>query len=242
VGAATNNAFTGQDGWSNSSSSNAGTVVTTVTSGEYTGGQAISGGTATYIGANKNVTLSSNYNFDLRYGAGQEMGVGHWNDDDSDGLFDQAEAELQIGVISGTGGWYFGARYAGFGTRSWSDGAGSLVTGGPGVAGTAGDWYRFNVSYSPNGGNYDINVGIRNLSTGTDIDFDSGLLGVQSWSFIITAAQFGVAPASAEGLFIRTTTSGANGLIDNINTAVPEPSAALLGGLGLLGLLRRRRD
>ncbi|MEN9975089.1 MAG: hypothetical protein RLZZ282_1095 [Verrucomicrobiota bacterium] len=35
---------------------------------------------------------------------------------------------------------------------------------------------------------------------------------------------------------------GANGLIfDNITVSVPEPSAALLGGLGLLALMRRRR-
>ena len=36
---------------------------------------------------------------------------------------------------------------------------------------------------------------------------------------------------------------GGNGLsFDNIVVTVPEPSAALLGGLGVLGLLRRRRN
>jgi hypothetical protein len=236
---ATNRAFDGQDGWSRSTSSSTGTVVSTTTSGEYIGGQAIGG--ATYIGANRNEILTSNFSFDLRYGSGQEMGVGHWNDDDNDGLFDQGESELQIGVVSGAGGWYFGARYANFGTRVYSDGAGNVVSGGPGVAGTAGHWYRFNVEYIDNGGNYDITVDLRNLTTSTDIDFDSGTAGVQNWNFTITAAQFGVAPADADGLFVRTTTSGTNGLLDNINTAVPEPSAALLAGLGLLGLLRRRR-
>jgi MYXO-CTERM domain-containing protein len=52
--------------------------------------------------------------------------------------------------------------------------------------------------------------------------------------------------ATANG-FTSTTSQlivgGANGLVfDNISvTVVPEPSAALLGGLGVLGLLRRRR-
>lgn len=47
--------------------------------------------------------------------------------------------------------------------------------------------------------------------------------------------------------FIRITFNGATGnsgnnRIDNLQiTAVPEPAAALLGGIGLLGLLRRRR-
>ena len=40
----------------------------------------------------------------------------------------------------------------------------------------------------------------------------------------------------------RLILGGGNGLsFDNIVVAVPEPSAALLGGLGVLGLLRRRR-
>ena len=48
------------------------------------------------------------------------------------------------------------------------------------------------------------------------------------------------------GDFLGLDESGNHTAIDNLSingtfTAVPEPSAALLGGLGLLALLRRRR-
>lgn len=239
VGTTTNNAFTGQDDWSASSGGAAGTIVATTNSGEYVGGQALSG--TSYIGANANYTVSNTYSFDLRYGIGQEMGVGHWNDDDADGLFDQAEAELQVGIVADGGSPYaFGLRTAGFGTRIWANGTGGAITTGTGLSGTAGDWYRFVVSYVANGSNYDITMAVRNLTISTDIDFDSTTSGIQPWMVTVTSGQFGVAPSDAEGLLIRTTTSGSNGLIDNINT-IPEPTAALLGGLGLLGLLRRRR-
>ncbi len=43
-------------------------------------------------------------------------------------------------------------------------------------------------------------------------------------------------------IFIRNGSIAADYLVDNVSlTLVPEPAAAVLGGLGLLGLLRRRR-
>jgi MYXO-CTERM domain-containing protein len=54
-----------------------------------------------------------------------------------------------------------------------------------------------------------------------------------------TAAQIGAA-----GFFTGSGTAGTNAsktAIFQVGEAIPEPSAALLGALGVLGLLRRRR-
>jgi hypothetical protein len=242
IGGSTNNPFSGQDGWSASSSNNAGQVINTTTSGEYTGGKGLSGGLGTYIGARGESIASGashTISFDLRFGSGQEVGVGFWRDADADGLFDQNEVSAQFGVQADLAVPYaFGYRTAGFGTRGYSDGLGGTIGSGNGVAGNSGDWYHFDILITPGIGDFDIVMSVRNLTTGTDIDFDSNVAGATPFSFSLTSAQFGFAPQDADGLFVRVTGAAT---LDNL-LVIPEPSTALLGGLGLLLVGRRRRQ
>lgn len=60
-----------------------------------------------------------------------------------------------------------------------------------------------------------------------------------------TESVFTLAQQSSAFITVNAIPAGefGGGTIDNLSvTAVPEPSAALLGGLGILGLLRRRRN
>lgn len=71
----------------------------------------------------------------------------------------------------------------------------------------------------------------------------------QSTSYALATLDLSAIDAldGAASVILRYTLDGASGTsgnnrIDNLQVnAVPEPSAALLGGLGLLGLIRRRR-
>lgn len=94
---------------------------------------------------------------------------------------------------------------------------------------TAGDTVTITLSNTAgNGSAFNGNGSVAKIKIGANTE-SVFTLAQQSTAFItvnsIQAGQFGA------------------GLIDNLSvTAVPEPSAALLGGLGILGLLRRRRN
>jgi hypothetical protein len=82
-------------------------------------------------------------------------------------------------------------------------------------------------------------IGTRNW-TGTPGGTDSGMIDLSSLGTITTATDFRVY------IITGASTTSHGFALDNITlegtvTAIPEPSAALLGGLGLLALLRRRR-
>ena len=136
--------FAGQQGWSNSTSTDAGQILTTTTSGLYVGGQALSTVSPngnTYLGA-KNLGLNggfSSFTFNLRQGTTgttPDTYVGGYFDANNDGQFTQGtESQIMAGIVStGVGVLNFGFRGAGFTTR--------LPTG---VAPTAGDWYRLTI-------------------------------------------------------------------------------------------------
>jgi autotransporter-associated beta strand protein len=225
----TDRPFDGQDGWSRSTSNSAGVVAATLSSGAYTAGQAIRATAGqTYIGAKSGYVLvdpaTRQFTFDLQYGTGQETSVALWDDADGDGLFDQAEAQFQVGVVAVGTPYQFGYRVKNFG--------GTRIAGG--VAGVGGNWYRVVITIGdPDLGSGDRVVTMRvvNLTTGADLDFDPAVLGAQPWVTTVTAANFGTAPESCEGVAIRVTNN--NAAIDNINGPIPPlppPLAAWDGG------------
>ena len=234
-GTTTNRPFDGQQGWSKSTSGNGGQIITTTTSGSYAGSQALTGSTAasagsadTYIGG-KSIGPMTSLVFDFRY-YGVELGIGGWNDTVlNPAFFDQSEAQFMAGIVATSGTTY------GFGLR----GAGFLSTGGnyngrfsTGTTGTVGDWYRMTVT--PDFANLQVSLAVYNLTT-------SAAVTLATSTFTLTGAQFGVDPAAYEGISARVTShASAPAVLDNINV-IPEPAAALLGGLGMLSLLRRRR-
>lgn len=225
----TDKPFSGQDGWSVSTGNSGGLVAATVTSGEYSAGQAVRANPGqTYIGAKSGYVLvdptSKQFTFDLLYGAGQECGVGLWNDDDADGLFDQSEGQIHFGVVSdGTAPYAFGYRSKSFGTRFYSNATGGTISSGAGVAGVEGHWYRFLVTVGdPDGsGIRQITMRVYDLTLSSHVDFDSVTPNIQNWVANVPSANFGAAPADCEGTFVRVTTSGSNTAVDNINGPPP---------------------
>lgn len=224
VSVLTDRPFDGQQGWSRSSSDNVGNIITTTTSGTYTGGQGLTGSTTgstqTYVGA-KALGAFDSYVFDFRYYATREVVVGGWNDDDNDSLFDNSEVEFMAGTVAISGTTSFGLRTAGFGDR--------LSTG---TSGTNGSWYRMTVT--PDFANLQVSIAVFNLTSNSTVTLATSV-------FTLTSAEFGVDPTLYEGVAVRLTSDSALPVtLDNIQL-IPEPSVALLGSLGLLALLRRRR-
>lgn len=252
-----NKPFTGQDGWSQSTGNHAGALMPTSSSGEYVGGHALfTSGGQTYIGG-KAFPLTTNGRvqivFDLLYRSLGELGVGFWHDADHDGLFDNHavdgatgnfETGVQFGVVADAGvPFAFGIRDASFGQRRWTSSNGTLVTSGQGVAGVNGDWYRCSVDITRLQPNlFSLTMNVRSLTLGTDLDFNSTTTGNQPISAFLTLAQMGFDPTTqADGIFVRVTSNGGVGAIDNLVMTVPEPETALILAAAVACLSMRRR-
>ncbi len=196
--------FDGTKGWSRSVSSSPARIVATSTSGEYQGGQALgTNGSGTMICAVRDIAVPGTKNmirFDAQYFTG--IMVGLVRDGDGDSLFDSnSDTGMSYGV--GGTGVKFQARNAGFGTEILSP-----------VTGTNGNWYRFQVEMGDSSsGQREITMAVRNLTSGSDVDFDSATAGVQPWKIQVTDAAFAVAPNLAEGAYVRLTSSAK---IDNL--------------------------
>jgi hypothetical protein len=204
--------FTGLQGWSLSTSNATGAITAASSSGEYEGGQALTSvGSNTYIGGKLGIVktaATSTISFDAMFSSAIQVG---FLGDNGNGLFDQ---NVDTGMQFGFGGSPIRVQYrpAGFGSPSVNS------PGNP--AFTSGDWYRFNLLIGPgSGGNREITMSLRNLTTAADVDLNGTAAG-NAWTFTVTDVAFGVAPEDAVGGFARITTSASR--IDNLLfTAAP---------------------
>lgn len=228
VGTTTDRLFNGQQGWSQSTSSSAGQIITTTNSGAYIGGQGLAANflnstDQTYIGAKAGVALT-NYSFDFRYQA-KELGVGGWHDDDADGRFDQTEAAFLPGIIAVSSGAAFGLRIAGFGTSGGTQN-GRISSGTTGING---NWYR--MTLTPDFANLQVSLAVHDLTNNSAVTLATS-------TFSLTSTQFGVNPTDYDGVTVRVTGNNSTGnILDNIypdGNPVGPPGPEPLPGGGLL--------
>ncbi|MGC3957795.1 MAG: glycoside hydrolase family 97 N-terminal domain-containing protein [Verrucomicrobiota bacterium] len=204
---ASNAQFTGQQGWSQSTSGGKGAIVTTTTSGLYQGGQALGSGDSgnAYIGANTNVVLGKKFRFDLFAPSGNKAGVAGFVDVNQDGLFSQGESGVFAGVNDSGGVSYFGFRDSIAGGTTYSSGV---------AAGTT-NWYRITVTLDDTARTASMEV--INLSAGgvaADLNgIGAGTAFTKTW----TAGQW-ISPTNYVGTLARA--SGTL-LIDNILVVMP---------------------
>lgn len=89
-------------------------------------------------------------------------------------------------------------------------------------------------------GNFDVVVNTTVPTGGFDITPTSTTWAQQSFTFTANATSHTLSIANYDYATEAATATGAGLMVDNFSV-IPEPSAALLGGLGMLVLLRRRR-
>lgn len=242
-GSTTTAPFTGQQNWSLSTASGGGAVFAAPTSGEYVEGQALSAkttgpGAPTYIGGKTGIidtSTTSTISFDFRFQTNRTVTAGFLADAGNNNLFDTTDTGMQFGV----GGNVVYVREASFGAQVTLTGITNSIL-------TAGNWYHMGVSVGEVVGlDRSLTLSVRDLTLGADVDLNGAGAG-NAYTFSVADSVFGVAPEEAVGGFVTIVQAGTDATtrsaIDNLAlTAVPEPSTVLLGGLGVLSLLVRRR-
>ena len=231
-GTSANAPFSGQQGWSESTSSDPGAMLATTSSGAYVGGQALGATTSAYIGLNQGYSLGSQFSFDLYTGDNDKGGVGAgYVGTLAGGNFQQATAPLYVGLAAGSGAPVFAVRSAGLGT-----------TFSTGVASTMDNWYQYNVTL--NDASQSVDFSVFDLTTDSAVSFagaSGNLSAGPDYLVDLSSSQYGAGydSATSTGVFARATaTSGAGNsiLIDNI-VATPEPGTLSLAGVGVLCIL-----
>lgn len=203
--------FLGSDGWSDSCGASDGRVVAADTSGEYPGtGKHLRGsGTGeAYIGAKEFFVpfdpLSCGMVFEVLAAAGAPVTAGLWFDADDDFRYDLAETQMAAGLVMDGGTLVFGIQGVGGGVFS------------SGITPSSGHWYRLAVVHgAPDvSGARIITLRVRDLTIGSELDFNPTLAGVQPWQVNVQASAFGIGADEAHGLAVRVT--GADAAIDNL--------------------------
>jgi hypothetical protein len=223
-------------GWTASSSTSPGYIVTTTSSGSYVGGQALRsasgspGSGQSYIGT-LDLDLSGilMLSFDVcspSPASGAQAMIGGWYDANLDSMYNQ---NPETGVTGGlTGATQFGMRINNMGGTTYNSG----------VAPIADNWYNITLTYDF--ANNTALLDVFNLTANSVVDLNGASAGT---TFSATAANlYGATPVNPltyQGVVLR---ASGTALLDNV-IVVPEPSSVALmvvGGFGMLALMRRR--
>lgn len=150
-------------------------------------------------------------------------------------MSDSNDTGVQVGLSDGTNDLLAGKVY------SWGGvGAGIEAINAGGMSPPAGSDNSANLALTYGGTDYyqviaTLTRAGGNLTVNTSYYLNGGGSAVVS-----NTANLGAVSATYNALVLKQ--DGWNGVSDITLASVPEPSAALLGGLGMLGLLRRRRN